>query len=141
MSDTATHAMDSYVGIEDPNNLGTFIDVSNKSHNARNPLTKQDVDSSTFGQGDMTNKSGMRDGTFTLDIYDEAAVRTLLFAIYMSKDPVAVRYGPEGSTTGMQYLQADFNMTGWEPGGSVTSLNGSSVSFHRTGGTTLDVFA
>ena len=136
----ATHAMDSYVGIEDPNAPGTYIDVSTKATNARLAFTKQDVDSSTFGQGDMTNVSGLRDATFSLDVYGDATLNQLLWNIFQSRNPVRIRYGPEGSGTGKERYTAYFNMSGWEPGGSVTSLNGATVNFHRTGATTRDVF-
>lgn len=140
MSDTATHAMDTYVGIEDPDNLGTFIDVSEKAHNARMAFSRGDVDTSTFGQGDMTGLSGMRDATFSIDVYGDSDLNELLYNIYMSKDPVRARYGPEGNAVGKERYTAKFNMTGWEPSGSVNAVNGASVNFHRTGGTTRDTF-
>jgi hypothetical protein len=138
--ENAVHAMNTYVAIEDPNSPNTFIDVSEKAHNARMPFSRQDVDSSTFGQGDMTSKSGMRDSSFNLDAYNDADLNELLYNIYMSESPVRVRYGPEGNAAGKERYTAYFNMTGWEPGGSVQGLNASSITFHRTGATTRDTF-
>jgi hypothetical protein len=140
MSDTANSAQHTYVAIEDPAAPGTFVDVSEKAHNVRMPLTKGDLDSSTFGQGDNTSKSGMRDGTFTLDTRDDPALRALCFRIFMSDNPVRCRYGPDGPDAGNQRFTAAHNMTGWDMGGAVNTINGSSVAFHRTGQTTLDLF-
>lgn len=140
MSDTAVHALHSYVAIEDPNNLGTYIDVTEKCSNVANAFSKDNVDTSTFGQGDKTNIGGMRDGTFRLDYFGDSDMRDLLFDIFMSDDPVNVRYGPEGNSSGDERQSADFNMEGFEDGGSVGSAIGGSVSFHRTGATTRDTF-
>lgn len=140
MSDTAKSAQATYVGIEDPAAPGVFVDVSTKATNARMPFTRGDLDTSGFGQGDMTSVSGMRDSTFTLDVFGDKDLNGLMYRIYMSPNPVNARYGPEGPATGNERYTAKFNMTGWEPGGSANGLNTASVNFHRTGGTVRDLF-
>src|ERR1019366_10000399 len=128
MSLTAVHAQNTYVALEDPTNAGTFIDVSAKSHNVRMPMTRGDVDTSTFGQGDMTNLTGMRDASFTLDTYGDAALNTLLYNLWMSGSPWRVRYGPEGSVTGKERWTFYANMSSFEPGGGVTTVNAATAN-------------
>lgn len=140
MSDTAVHALHSHITIENPLAPGVYIDVTEKCSNVANAFSKDNVDTSTFGQGDKTNLAGMRDGTFRLDYFGDAAMRTLLFNIFMSDLPVNVRYGPAGNTVGLERQAADFNMEGFEDGGAVNAAIGGSVTFHRTGATTRDTW-
>lgn len=140
MSSTASLAMHAYIGIEDPSSPGTFIDVSDKCSNVQNAFTRDDIDTSTFGQGDKTSLMGMRDATFTLDYLSDTVIRSLLWEIFMQDDAVRVRYGPNGNASGAERQTAYFNMTGFGDGGSVSSAVGGNVSFHRTGATTRDTF-
>jgi hypothetical protein len=133
--------MHSYIEFEDPTDPGTYIDVSENCHNVQNAFTRDNVDTSTFGQGDKTNINGMRDGTFSVDYLTDPALRDLLWSIFLSDDPVRVRYGPEGNGTGAERQTAYFNMEGFGDGGSTTTAVGGSVSFHRTGATTRDTWS
>lgn len=138
--ENAVNSVNTYVGIEDPDDLGTFVDVSDKAHNVRMGLTIGNVDSSTFGQGDMTNVQTMRGGSFQVDFYSDDDLRDLMWAIFNSGASIRVRYGPEGSDSGKERLTASFNLTNFEPTGAVNSLNASPATFVRTGATTRDTF-
>ncbi len=140
MSDTATAAVDSYVGIEDPTDPGTFIDVSEKATNARLAFGLAEAPSSTFGSRDVTAVNTMRSQSFNVDFLNDEPLNELLYNCWQSPDPTRVRYGPQGDGAGKERYTADFNIGNFEIGGAVDGLNQGPASFTRTGPTTRDTF-
>ena len=140
MSNTATHAMHSVVKVEDPATPGTYVDITEKVSNAAPAFDRDNVDTSTFGQGDKTNIVGQRGATMPIDGFMDQGLRNLLWKIYLSDSPVSIQYGPEGDAEGKERQTADFNLTGFGDGGNVSSAVATSPQFIRTGPTTRDTW-
>lgn len=134
--DGATQGYKQVVKIEDPASPGTYVDVTNNCTNAAAAFSRDNLETSTFGQGDKTNLSGMRDGTFSIDYMMDQALRDLLWKVFLSDAPVSVQYFPEGEDTGRELMTADFNMTNFGDGGNIGAAVGGPAQFHRTGATT-----
>lgn len=133
----ATAGFRQEVEIEDPNNSGVFIDITEYCSNASFAFPRDLIDTSTFGQGDKTNIVGMRDGTLSVDYLSDDTLRSLLWELHLSNDPVRINYYPEGNVGGKQKLQSYFNLVSFGDGGNIGSAVGGSAQFQRTGATTV----
>jgi hypothetical protein len=147
MSTTATHGLNQYVEIENPGPgaaggvvQGAYFNVTSKVTNVNMAFDRENADTSTLGEGDKTNLPGQRAGSFSMDSYNDPALRDLVWNILMSSTPVRVRYGPQGNGQGKERMTAYFNITSFGEGGSISSAVGGSLSFTRTGPTTRDAW-
>ena len=141
MSATAIHGSKQSIQIEDPDNPGTYIDVSDKLTDASPGYDKDNVNTTTFTEGDKTNISGQRGAVFSVNGLMDQELRDLLWTIYLSDDPVSIIYGPEGDASGKEKQTADYHLTGFGDGGNVSGAVGTAPAFVRTGGTTRSTFS
>lgn len=138
--DGATHGFKGYVEIEDPDSLGTYVDITEHVTDFRQSFGRALVDTNSFGQGDETSVNGLRSLTVNGSQFMDATLRALLFAIIHYDEALRVRYGPEGNATGKDRYVQYMNLTGYDDGGNVTSAVGGALNFTRTGASTLDTW-
>jgi hypothetical protein len=137
MSDQAIHGKGQYVEIEDPDNPGTFIDISDKCFSASQPFSRANVPTNGFGEGDIISIVGQRDSSFAFSAFMDDELRDILHKWFLdSDDPCQINYGPEGNATSKPKLSSDFWVLGFSEGGDVSSALTTAPSLQRTGSTT-----
>ena len=139
MSQTATHGSEGYVELQLPGTT-TWINISDKVHNASLAFSRETADTSTFGQKDKTYVVGLRDATLSCDYYNDDQLRGYLYTCWLDSKPCKLRLGPDGPTTGKERLTANFFLTTFGDGGSISSVVGGQAQFQRTGPVARDVW-
>lgn len=140
MSTTATHGSEGYVELQLPGG-STWIDISDKVHNASLAFSRETAETSTFGTKDKSYVPGLRDATLSIDYYTDDNLRGYLFDCWLNSGTCKLRLGPDGNDAGKERLTAEFLITSFGDGGSISSVVGGQAQFQRTGGVTRDTWA
>ena len=137
MSTTAIHGSKQVVKIEDPDNLGTYLDISEKCSAFNPTISRQNVPTPGFGEGDIGSIVGQRDANASLTVYLDQDLRDLLWSWILDQDnPCSIKYGPEGDDDGLEKQTADYWILSVPDGGDVNSAITVTVPLQRTGATT-----
>jgi hypothetical protein len=132
--ENAVHAMDTVI-------LMDGYALHDMLTSARLPLSKQDVDTSTFGRRDMTAIVGMRNGALNIEGFrdaDRAAYQRMLNDIIGGNDAHHhLSYAPEGDDVGNQVFILDSHENSFEVGAPYQQAVMLTAVFNATGGPRL----
>ena len=142
MSTTAIHGYHQYVGIEDPDNLGTYIDISSKCSSFNGGISRANVPTPGFTEGDIGHIVGQRDSAPSMSVYLDQDLRDLLNAWLFDSDTACrIIHGPEGNASGKEKQTAYYWILSVPDGGDVNSAIAVTIPLQRTGATTRSTFA
>lgn len=120
---TKYHGKDTYFAVDDTG--ATLRDLSASCDNVDFPRSRAADDDTTFGQGHMSSKAGLRSTTIRISgKFNDAAndVDEVLDALLQYDTPVDYEYGPSGNTAGRVKYSGTCLCTSYTPSSPVDGV-------------------
>lgn len=142
MPGTATQAYKQVIELEDLDNAGSYIDYSSWFHDGTFTISRDPIDTTTFGNDGYTESiPGLKNGSLAISYFTDSTYRSFMLAALNRDTSFGVKIYPEGKVDGKDVWSFQGFLTGGGDGGAVAAAGGGQASIKMTGAPTKTTYS